>query len=259
MTEPCRPPEATPLPDGFRLLSLPAVASTNDEVRWRAESGAPAGLVVVAEEQTSGRGRYGRPWSSPRGNLHASVLLRPNRPLAEIAQLSLVAGLALVDALRAHAPQASDVRLKWPNDILIGGAKVAGLLLESGDGPAGCGTWVIIGSGVNIESAPCDTPYPATCLRHQGYVDLAPLELLAGYLQALAAWLDRWQVQGFAGIRTAWRQRAFGLGGAIGLRLEREEIRGRFIDLSDNGGLMLEQAGGQRREITAGEIFYLGV
>jgi BirA family biotin operon repressor/biotin-[acetyl-CoA-carboxylase] ligase len=246
-----------PLPAGFRLVCLPSVASTNDELRRRAEAGAAPGLVVVAEEQTEGRGRYGRRWTSPPGNLHASVLLRQDRPLAEIAQLSLVAGLALVDALAAHAPGLLDARLKWPNDLLIGGAKVAGILLESG-GPDPRRPWVIVGSGVNVASAPVDTPYPATSLLREGFAGLAPLDLLASYLQALSAWLDRWQDQGFAGIRTAWRARAFGLGGMIRLRLEREEVYGRFVDLGAGGALLIEEADGRRREITAGEIFYLG-
>ncbi len=245
------------LPAGFRLLQLAEVASTNDVLRARALAGEPAGLVVIAEVQTAGRGRYGRSWSSPAGNLYASVLLRPDRRPAEIAQLSLVAGIALLEALAERAPAGCKPRLKWPNDLLIDGAKVAGVLLESDAGPGERG-FVIIGTGVNITSAPADTPYPATCLIEQGFAPLAPADLLAGYLQRLVGWLDRWRIQGFAEIRRAWRRHGLGLGGAVRLRLEGEEVSGRFVDLSESGALLLELAGGGRREISAGEVFHIG-
>ena len=122
------------LPPGYVLHALDRVESTNDEARRLAEQGAPAGAVVVAAEQVKGRGRHGRGWDSPRGNLYASLLLRPDCTIAVSAQLSLVASLALAEALVALAPADADVRVKWPNDVLIRGAKVAGLLLESAPG-----------------------------------------------------------------------------------------------------------------------------
>jgi BirA family biotin operon repressor/biotin-[acetyl-CoA-carboxylase] ligase len=246
------------LPDRFTLRVLGRVASTNDELRRLAEEGAPDGLVVVAREQTRGRGRYGRSWASPPGNLYASVLLRPDCDLAATAQLSLVAGLALGDACARLGPKGLTIQLKWPNDVLINGAKTAGLLLENAIWPDGRAAWVIIGSGVNIVSCPADTPYPATSLTAEGFVPLAPLALLEAYLRALDAWLDKWRDLGFAAVRDTWRARSFGLGDQIRLRLEREELSGRFIDLTESGALLLEQAGGRRREIAAGEVFYPG-
>src|SRR5690606_31944179 len=119
------------LPPGYVLHAFDRVESTNDEARRLAEQGAAAGAVVVATEQLKGRGRHGRAWASPPGNLYASLLLRPEAGLAEVAQLSLVASLALAETLIALGPPAANVRVKWPNDVLVRGAKVAGLLLES--------------------------------------------------------------------------------------------------------------------------------
>jgi hypothetical protein len=152
------------LPQGYVLHAFDRVESTNDEARRLAEQGAAAGAVVVAAEQVKGRGRHGRAWASPPGNLYASLLLRPDCRIAAAAQLSLVASLALAEALVALAPPDADVRVKWPNDVLVRGAKVAGLLLESASAAHERVAWVVVGSGVNIASAPADTLYPATAL-----------------------------------------------------------------------------------------------
>ena len=174
------------LPEGFVLCALDSVASTNDEAKRRAEEGAPGGRWSPPRSRSGGRGRYGRSWASPPGNLYASVLLRPDCPMARAAQLSLVAGLALADALEGIGRPGLDVKLKWPNDVLIGGAKVAGLLLEGAARPDGSAAWVIVGSGVNVASCPEGTPYPATCLAGEGFGELAPLAVLRPYLFALA-------------------------------------------------------------------------
>jgi BirA family transcriptional regulator, biotin operon repressor / biotin---[acetyl-CoA-carboxylase] ligase len=246
-----------PLPDGFVLRQLDKVDSTNDEARRMAEAGAQPGLVVLAAQQTSGRGRHGRAWASPAGNLYASVLLRVEGPLAASAQLSFVAGLALADALERHAPIGVAVRLKWPNDVLIGRAKVAGILLESAGKAKGAGSaWVIVGTGVNIVSSPRETPYPATSLAEQGFAAIAPRALLGAYLRALDHWLRQWREAGFANVRAAWCARGCGLGERIRLRLEREELLGRFVDITPGGALLLDLDGGGRREIAAGDVFY---
>jgi BirA family biotin operon repressor/biotin-[acetyl-CoA-carboxylase] ligase len=247
------------LPDGFVLHAHDRLASTNDEALRLAEAGAPAGVVVAATEQTRGRGRHGRTWTSPPGNLYASVLLRPDCQMAVAAQLSLVAGLALAEALARLGPPDLDLQLKWPNDVLIGGAKTAGILIEGASDAGGRAAWVIVGSGVNLISCPPDTPYPATWLAREGFAAaLTPQAVLETYLAALDYWLRRWQEAGFGAVRRAWLTRGFGLGGEIRLRLDRGELKGRFLDLTDTGSMLLEQAGGRRREIAAGEVFYLG-
>jgi BirA family transcriptional regulator, biotin operon repressor / biotin---[acetyl-CoA-carboxylase] ligase len=246
-----------PLPAGFVLCALDRVDSTNDEARRMAEAGAPPGLVVLAGQQTSGRGRHGRTWASPAGNLYASVLLRVEGPLAASAQLSFVAGLALADALLRHAPDGVEPQLKWPNDVLIGRAKVAGILLESaGKANGAAPASVIVGTGVNIVSSPQGTPYPATSLTEQGFAAIAPGTLLGTYLGALDHWLRQWREAGFAGVRDAWCARSFGVGERIRLRLDREELLGRFVDVTPGGALLLDLDGGGRREIAAGDVFY---
>lgn len=247
------------LPQGWVEHAYERVASTNDLARDLALAGAASGQVVVAVEQTRGRGRYGRAWASPPGNLYASVMLRPRCPAADTPQLSLVAGLALAEALERLGPPGLAITLKWPNDVLLGDAKVAGILLESASAPDGRATWVIIGTGVNLVWCPDDVAYPATTLAREGFATtLTPSDLLVAYLAALDGWLTRWREDGFAVVREAWRGRSFGLGTVVRLRLEHEEVAGRFVGLGDGGALLLELADGRRREITTGDVVWGG-
>jgi BirA family biotin operon repressor/biotin-[acetyl-CoA-carboxylase] ligase len=246
------------LPPGYVLHAFDRIESTNDEARRLAEQGVAAGVVVVAAEQLKGRGRHGRVWHSPPGNLYASLLLRPDCSIADAAQLSLVASLALAEALVGLAPPGADVRVKWPNDVLVRGAKAAGLLLESAAGAGERAAWVVVGSGVNLASAPTDTPYPATALSDEGFAPLAPLDLLARYLGALDGWLARWRAGGFAAVRPAWLARGCGVGDQVRLRLAGEELSGRFLDVTEQGALLVGQDGDRRRQITAGELIYPG-
>jgi BirA family transcriptional regulator, biotin operon repressor / biotin---[acetyl-CoA-carboxylase] ligase len=242
------------LPQGYVLHAFDRVESTNDEARRLAEQGAPAGAVVVAAEQVKGRGRHGRTWASPPGNLYASLLLRPDCTIAESAQLSLVASLALAEALLALAPPDADVRVKWPNDVLVRGAKAAGLLLESASAAHEGVAWVVVGSGVNIASAPAATPYPATALCYEGFPPVTPADVLERYLRALDGWLERWRAGGFAAVRPAWLALGSGVGDRVRLRLAREEVAGRFLDVTEQGALVVAQDGDRRRQITAGEL-----
>ena len=244
------------LPHGYVLHALDRVESTNDEARRLAEQGAAAGAVVVAAEQVKGRGRHGRAWASPPGNLYASLLLRPDCTVAESAQLSLVASLALAEALVALAPPEADVRVKWPNDVLVRGAKVAGLLLESASAAQERVAWVVVGSGVNIASAPAGTPYPATALRYEGFPPVTPIHVLERYLAALDDWLERWRTGRFAAVRPAWLALGSGIGERVRLRLAREEVAGRFLDVTEQGALLVAQDGDRRRQITAGELLF---
>lgn len=222
-----------------------------------AQGDAPSGTIILADRQRRGRGRLGRTWVSPPGNLYASVVIRPDCSLEASAGLSLLTGVALGEALTELGPDGLDLALKWPNDILIGGAKVAGILLENASSGAGRTAFVIIGIGVNIHSAPKEAPYPVTSLEAAGFETLAPLDLLNAYASKLRIWLDRWQREGFAVVRNAWRAKAYRLGGAIRLSLDREEVDGVFVDLTERGALVIEQADGRRREVAAGDVVYL--
>ena len=152
------------------------------------------------------------------------------------------------------APPDADVRVKWPNDVLIRGAKVAGLLLESAPGARERVAWVVVGSGVNIASAPGGTPYPATALRYEGFPPVTPLHVLERYLGALDGLLARWRAGGFAAVRPAWLALGSGIGDRVRLRLGREEVAGRFVDVTEQGALLVAQDGNRRRQISAGEL-----
>ena len=205
--------------------------------------------------QSAGRGRRGSTWVSPPGNLYASLLLSEPSPKPLAPQLSFVAALALHDALCDCAPRLGPLfKLKWPNDVLLGPDKLAGILIEGESEPAFA---VVIGFGVNCANHPPDTAFPATDLLNAGAV-VAPDALMAALSAAMLRRLAQWQGgDGFAGIRTGWLARAAGLGEDIRVRLPEREMRGRFRGLDEAGRLQVEQPDGLAT-VTAGEVFGLG-
>lgn len=239
----------------MRLRRVPTCGSTNDLVREAALSGEPEGLVVVAGQQEMGRGRRGRTWISPPGNLYSSFLLRPDAPTAEAAKLSFVACLAVADAVATLVPApAPQITCKWPNDVLVAGAKISGILLESASEAGGRVGFVVAGIGVNVGFYPEGQPYPVTSLREQGSrasVD-ATLSALAA---ALAHWYEIWREQGFSPVRKAWLGRADGIGQSIRVRLGTEDVVGRFETMDEDGNLVMVDALGQSRRIAAGDVF----
>ncbi len=246
---------APSLPAGYRLVSLDSVGSTNAEASRLAADGAEEGTLVWAREQTAGRGRRGRDWTSPPGNLYMSLLLKPVCPPADAAQLGFVAALAIAEGLDAVSPPTATLRLKWPNDVLLNGKKVCGVLMESSV-LAGRSTldWLIIGMGVNLVSSPPDTRYPATCLADQGFDDPPVARVLESVIAGFAGWHTRWRSAGFEPVRANWLANAAGLGEEIEVRLEAETMRGRFADLDEAGALVLDLPNGQRR-IGLGDVF----
>jgi BirA family biotin operon repressor/biotin-[acetyl-CoA-carboxylase] ligase len=243
----------TDLAPPFRLIAYDAIASTNDEAKRLARNGAAEGLIVCAKRQTAGRGRRGRTWVSPAGNLYASILLRPGCRAATAAQLGFVAALGVAGGIGEVAPGIA-LQCKWPNDLLARGKKVSGILLETemvaGDRP----DFVVLGVGVNLVSSPRDTPYPATSLAEEGVPGVAAQAMLGAFVRHFADWLARWRDEGFAPIRAAWLSQAMGVGEPIRVWLERDTLDGRFLDLADDGALLLGLPDGSRR-IAAGEIF----
>lgn len=233
------------LPDGWTLVALETVGSTNDEAARLAESGAAEGTVVWAREQTGGRGRRGRRWSSPVGNLYSSTILRPECAAAQAAELGFVAALAVADMV----PAGRQVRVKWPNDVLVDGGKIAGILLESAVADGGRVLHVVAGIGVNVGFAPQlpDMRYPGAALG--GTVESA-LETLAA---ALARRLAEWRREGFATVRAAWLAQAGPLGAEVDVKLGEGLVRGRFAGLDREGALLLDTADGPRR-IVSGEL-----
>lgn len=244
------------LPLGFDLVALDSVGSTNDEARRLATEGASDRTIVWAGEQTKGRGRQGRNWSSPRGNLYLSVILRPDCALSEAAQLSFVSCVALGEAIAALAGNRVEVTYKWPNDVMFNAKKGVGLLLESQSTPEGGVDWVIVGMGTNIEHFPDDARYPASSLRKEGApAALVAATLLEEFACQLDTWLEVWKKRGFDDIRAAWKQRVQGLGKSIEVRLPNETLSGVFGDLDHTGALLLTLEDGRTRSITAGDVF----
>jgi BirA family transcriptional regulator, biotin operon repressor / biotin---[acetyl-CoA-carboxylase] ligase len=241
------------------VVHLDSVDSTNAEALRRARGGARGPLWVVAATQTAGRGRRGRAWASPPGNLYASLLLVDPAPAAVAPQLAFVAGLAVHDACAALAPSLVEaLRLKWPNDLLCRGAKIAGILIE-GEGGAGVGggavVAAVIGIGVNCRHHPGAVEHPATDFAAQG-VPLAAPALLDALRRTMAARLAEWdRGAGFVAIRGAWLAKAAGLGQPIRARLPDREVSGVFEALDDAGRLILRIADGRCEVITAAEVF----
>jgi BirA family biotin operon repressor/biotin-[acetyl-CoA-carboxylase] ligase len=264
----------------FRLLRLPEIDSTNEEAHRRAGAGEPSGLLISAQTQTAGRGRRGRSWVSKPGNLFCSLLLRPVEPLATVAQLSFVAGLAVAEAIQAHLPQShlpvgavageeGRITLKWPNDVLVDGKKIAGILLESRTaatrgsgrgGPATSGSdgirldWLVIGIGVNVAHHPADCDFPATSLAALGAVSDSQ-SLLIDVAAGLNRWTSVWQARGFPPVREAWLAQGYGLGQPISVRLGETTLQGCFETLDISGALVLREADGRRQLVAAGDVY----
>ena len=242
-------------PPGYALLELDEIDSTNEEARRRAAADEQRSLWIAAGRQSAGRGRRGRAWESSPGNLFATLLLRPEKSAGECAQLSFVAALAVSDMLARLAPRA-DLALKWPNDVLASGRKIAGILLESESGADGMAAWLAVGIGVNLAVFPEDAEFPAISLAALGAAPPAPKDALLHLAARFAKWYEVWRASGFAPVREAWLARASGLGSRIRVRLANEEIMGVFQGIDDSGALLLGLPGGGVRAIAAGEVFF---
>lgn len=254
--EPGRTPR---LPPAYRLVALDSVDSTNAEALRRARDGAEDGTVVWAREQTQGRGRRGRGWTSPPGNLYVSLVLRPEVDMPAAAQLGFVAAVALVEALGSLLPPLVEVALKWPNDLLVNDRKAAGILLESETAPDGGLQALILGLGVNIAQYPDDpeSSYPPTSLRAEGAGgELDDAALLEAFGRYFLAWVNRWLDEGFPPVRAAWKARARGMGDSIEVRLPNETLHGTFRDLDTEGRLVLDTGTGAPRRISVGDVFF---
>ena len=241
-------------PKGTALKHFAEIDSTNEEARRLASAGERGPVWIAADRQTAGRGRRGRVWESPTGNLAATLLIVPDKPPAQCAQLSFVAAIAAADAVARFAPQAQ-IKVKWPNDVLANGRKIAGILLESASG-GGDPYFLAIGVGVNLAHFPPDTEFPAISLAALGATVPNASDALAQLASGFAKWYDVWSAQGFAPIRDAWLARAAGLGSRIRARLSQEETSGVFESIDQTGALMLREISGKTRSISAGEVFF---
>ena len=242
------------LPAHHRLLHLGEIESTNREAMRLALAGDGGPLWVLADRQTAGRGRSGRVWSSEPGNLFASLLVTLASPSAKAYQLSLVTGVAVIDAIGEFGclrPGAA-LRLKWPNDILIGGAKTGGILVETTS--TGGDLKSVIGIGLNLGSHPEGIEPAATHLGAHGRTPEAAA-ILAPIAASLEAWLATWQEgAGFAAVRAAWLERAGPPGERCTVKTGEALITGSFIGMDGNGALILLDSDGRERRYDFGDV-----
>ncbi len=236
----------------WRLTIHDTLPSTSDLVRQRAAEGEPAGFAVMARRQEQGRGSFGRSWDSPSGNLHISVLLRPRGRLAEGGLWSLLSAVALADAVAGVLPDPGVLRLKWPNDLMLNGGKLAGILLDSTADAEGHFASVVIGLGLNIAAKPDMAGRITACLADL-VPPLLPEAMAHRLLDSLAGWIDIQARDGFAPVRAAWLARSHPLGTPMRLRHGSADLDGAFAGIADDGSIILDIAG-TPRAFAAGEV-----
>ena len=249
---------------GYRLAAFDSIGSTNTEALACARRGERGPIWVVASEQTAGRGRRHRPWFAPRGNLYCSLLELIDISPAVAATLGFAAGLALESALRQVSVEASlrsagsdtmKFLLKWPNDLLCGPNKLAGILLEA-EAVAGHGLAVVVGIGTNVVTAPEGTPTPATSLAALG-VNNSAEELFGALSDTWVEYRGIWDNgRGFGEIRRTWLERAAGIGQGVSIQSGAATISGTFESIDDAGCLIVATSDGKRIPISAGDVYF---
>lgn len=262
------------LAERHSLVQLDSCGSTNAEAMARAMRGEPLPLWVITERQTAGRGRSGRNWTGGAGNLMASLALPVGAPVPMVAELSLVAGNAALDALLAAVPnRMSDatpgppgspaapgaaagwpmgLRLKWPNDILLDGVKLGGILVESALGRDG--VLAVIGFGLNLATHPTDLGRAAASLP-DCVNKPSPLDMLVYLSQTMQHWLAVWdEGRGFAAVRSGWLERAGPVGERLSVNTGAGPVTGSFAGLDDSGALLMDTAAGRTQRFTFGDV-----
>ncbi len=242
----------------MKFITLDEVDSTNAEAKRLAEAGQRGPLWVRANYQTAGRGRRGREWVSVSGNLYCSGLYPHNGSANDAAKMSFIAALAVAETLQTYIPEAK-VNLKWPNDVLVEGKKISGILLEGGP------DWFVVGIGVNLTSHPQDTELSATHMLDHIEPSLlsGPEPIMSGpdaVLAILASrfnfWRDMFLDNGFAPIREAWLNGAHNIPGPVTVRLSNETFSGDALGLDENGALRVRLESGTIRDVHAGDVFF---
>jgi BirA family biotin operon repressor/biotin-[acetyl-CoA-carboxylase] ligase len=249
---------------GYRLAAFDSVGSTNAEASGRARDGEQGPIWFVTSEQTAGRGRRHRPWIAPRGNLASSILEVMEISPAIAATLGFAAGLALEAALQRVSVESTMRRggsdemkfaLKWPNDVLAGNKKLAGILLEA-EAVASNRLAVVVGIGTNVVAAPEGTPTPAISLKALG-VDIGAEQLFAALSDAWAEYRGIWDNgRGFAEIRQKWLQRAAGLGQPVSILSGGSTVAGTFDTIDETGCMIVRTSEGRRIPVSAGDVYF---
>jgi BirA family biotin operon repressor/biotin-[acetyl-CoA-carboxylase] ligase len=250
--------------EGYRLVAFDRIGSTNAAAMAQARGGEPGPMWFVTSEQTAGRGRRHRPWISPRGNLASSILEVIEASPSTTATLGFAAGLALEAALRKVSGGASPrsagsdhmtFSLKWPNDLLAGRRKLAGILLEA-EVTAGDRLAVVVGIGTNVVAAPAGTPTPATSLAALG-VQVNAEQLFTELSDCWANYRAIWDCgRGFGEIRRLWLARAAGLGQEVAIQSGGSTQNGIFETIDEMGCMIIRTSGGKQVSISAGDVYF---
>ena len=239
------------LPTGYRLHSFDAIDSTNAEALRRIADGAPSGDVIWARRQSGGRGRRGRLWHSPPGNLYVTIIV-PTPSDRLVGQLAFVAANGAGEAVRGLLASPGLIQYKWPNDLMLDGRKLGGILIEAS--PKGQTQMVAIGLGLNVASKP--SGLNATSLKEFG-VAVTVREILQTICYSFDQWYQIWRRDGFSPVRERWLAAAHRLGDHIEVRFPNGTTQdGSFRGIDPSGALILEQSGGKTELIATGEVFF---
>ena len=241
-------------PAGYAVTRLESTGSTNDVAKEAAAANAADGAVFWTPHQLAGRGTHGREWVTPPGNLAVSILKRPKMPIRFAPQAALVTAVALAEALTQMGLAARRIKLKWPNDVMVDGRKISGILLEAQAEGHGV-QWLVVGTGVNVRHYPAESRHPATSLAEAGLATNAEA-VLAFYLAAFDKWWSRWRRYDFQVLQAAWAARTLHAPGDI-LRLYHrgETVEARYKGLAADGALVVEGPDGLETRIVSGELF----
>ncbi len=235
---------------GYQRIDLAECGSTNDEAARLARAGARHGTVVIAEAQRAGRGRDGHTWASPAGGLYLSAVLRPPLPLHDVPPMTLAIGIGLCDAARTTGAPA---RLKWPNDLLVGSRKLAGVLVES-QSQGGRLDAVIVGIGVNLVTQPDgDLAATAVTLAEAAGTAIDREAFVRGLLANVERWVDRYVAVGLEAIIPAWQDR-MAIGLAARATVDGAPLVGEVHGLDPDGALLLRDDSGRVHRVRSGEV-----
>ncbi|MCQ9154619.1 biotin--[acetyl-CoA-carboxylase] ligase [Acidomonas methanolica] len=239
----------------WRLELHDTLESTSDFCRARAEQGEEDGLAVLARRQTKGRGTRGRNWDDPGGNLALSFLLRPDPLLPLLTALPFLVAVAAFDAISPALRDARALSIKWPNDLLLNGAKTAGILIESGGGAQ---PWIVVGLGVNIRRAPEIPGRRTTCLAEGSDTPPDVVTLAQDVLAEVARLRAVFEAGGFDPVRALWLERAHPLGTPLAVKGLDHYHEGLFNGLDGDGRLLLRTAGGKDLRLMTGDVLLTG-
>jgi BirA family biotin operon repressor/biotin-[acetyl-CoA-carboxylase] ligase len=245
------------LAETWKIYTYQTVQSTMDHAAQML--GGEEQFAILAHNQTKGRGRQGRQWVSLEGNLYTTLAFKPPQPCHTWGQISFVAALAVGEVIQHYLSKSQNsqkVRYKWPNDLLIAGYKVSGILLEIIDS-----SWLLVGVGVNLQNSPTELQYPSTSLQELAGEAPLPEEALSLLTKHFNAKMNILEDKGFSEIRSLWLKAAASLGEEIEVTLRKQEmtekIKGKFIHLDEEGRLLLELPNKEVKKISAGDVFLL--